>query len=106
MVSRLRVSSSPRRSLCPESHLGLMPPTQTILEFAANNCFGNPKGFHLSCGQAHDLEGTNLLLEAILDQIQALLVDKDYVAKARPLKHLEQRQVEEVISPKSNQKEP
>jgi hypothetical protein len=69
VASRLRVSSSPRRSLCPESHLGFMRSTQTISEFAANHCFGNPMGFHLSCGQAHGLEGTDLLLEAILDQI-------------------------------------
>ena len=81
MVSRMRVSSSPRRSLCPESHLGLMPLAQTILEFAANNCFGNPKSFHLSCGQAHGLESTDLLLKTILDQIQALQLDKNYLQR-------------------------
>ena len=33
----------------------------------------NPTGFHLSPGQAHELQGANLLLEALLDQIEALL---------------------------------
>ena len=66
---------------------------------------GNPTGFHLSPGQAHDLEGAEVLLEALLDQIQ-LLADIAYAAKARLLDRLEQRQVEAVIPPKSNQKEP
>ena len=47
-----------------------------------------------------------MLLEALLDQIQALLADIAYAAKARLLDRLEQRQVEAVIPPKSNQKEP
>ena len=47
-----------------------------------------------------------MLLEALLDQIQALLADIAYVAKARLLDGLEQRQVEAVIPPKSNQKQP
>ena len=55
---------------------------------------------------AHDLEGTDVLLEAFLDQSRILLADIAYAAKARLLDRLEQRQVEEVIPPKSNQKEP
>ena len=47
-----------------------------------------------------------MLLEALLDQIQALPADKAYAAKVRLLDRLEQRQVEAVIPPKSNQKEP
>ena len=47
-----------------------------------------------------------MLLEALLDQIQALLADKAYAAKARLLDRLEEYQVEAVILPKSNQKEP
>ena len=47
-----------------------------------------------------------MLLEALLDQIQALLADIAYAAKARLLDGLEQRQMEAVIPPKSNQKEP
>ena len=47
-----------------------------------------------------------MLPEALLDQIQALLADIAYAAKARLLDRLEQRWVEAVIPPKSNQKEP
>ena len=47
-----------------------------------------------------------MLPEALLDQIQALLADIACAAKARLLDRLEQRQVEAVIPPKSNQKEP
>ena len=47
-----------------------------------------------------------MLLEALLDQIKALLADIAYSAKAKLLDRLEQHQVEAVIPPKSNQKEP
>ena len=46
-----------------------------------------------------------MLLEALLDQIKALLADIAYAARARLLDRLEQHQVEAVIPPKSNQKE-
>ena len=47
-----------------------------------------------------------MLLEALLDRIEALLADIAYAARARLLDRLEQHQVEAVIPPKSNQKEP
>ena len=70
------------------------------------DALGNPTGFHLSPGQAHDLQGADVLLEALLDQIKALLADIAYSAKAKLLDRLEQHQVEAVIPPKSNRKEP
>ena len=45
-----------------------------------------------------------MLLEDLLDQIEALLADKAYAAKARLLDRLEEHQVEAVIPPKSNQR--
>ena len=59
----------------------------------------------LSLGQAHDLEGANVFLEALLDQIEALLTDIAYAAKARLLDRIEQHQVEAVITPMSNRKQ-
>jgi len=47
-----------------------------------------------------------VLLEALLDQIKALLADIAYAARARLLDRLEEHQVEAVIPPKSNQKDP
>ena len=73
---------------------------------ATCEALGNPTGFHLSPGQAHDLQGADVLLEDLLDQIEALLADIAYAAKARLLDRLEQHQVEAVIPPKSNQKQP
>ena len=73
---------------------------------ATCNALGNPISFHLSPGQTHDLQGADVLLEALLDQIQALLTDIAYAARARLLDRLEEHQVEAVIPPKSNQKDP
>ena len=46
-----------------------------------------------------------MLLEALLDQIEALLADIAYAAKARLLDRLEQHQVEAVITPMFNRKQ-
>ena len=37
---------------------------------ATCDALGNLTGFHLSLGQAHDLQGADVLLEALLDQIK------------------------------------
>ncbi len=72
---------------------------------ATCDALGNPTGFHLSPGPAHDLQGADVLLEALLDQSKALLADIAYAAKARLSDRLEEHQVEAVIPPKSNQKQ-
>ena len=64
---------------------------------ATCDALGNPTGFHLSPGQAHDLQGADVLLEALLDQIRTLLLDIAYAARARLLDRLEEHQVEAVI---------
>ena len=46
-----------------------------------------------------------MLLEALLDQIKALLAEIAYAARARLVDRLEEHQVKAVIPPKSNQKE-
>ena len=66
------------------------------------DALGNPTGFHLTPGQAHDLDGADALLPAIIDNIQALLADKSYDAQERVLAVLEHAGVEIVIPPKSN----
>lgn len=67
---------------------------------------GNPTGFHLTPGQAHDLAGADALLPAIVSTIQAFLADKAYDAQERVLSLLEKAGVQIVIPPKSNRKEP
>jgi transposase len=66
------------------------------------DALGNPTGFHLTPGQAHDLAGADVLLPAIIDNIQALLADKSYDAQERVLAVLERAGVAIVIPPKAN----
>jgi transposase len=65
---------------------------------------GNPIGFHLTPGQASDLEGADAPLPGILDKSDALLADKAYDAQDRVLSLLENAGVQVVIPPKSNRK--
>ena len=71
---------------------------------ASCDALENPTGFHLTPGQAHDLEGSDALLPELLEKIQALLAEKAHDAQER-VDHLEQSGVEVVIPPKSNGKE-
>lgn len=69
------------------------------------DALGNPTGFHLTPGQAHDREGADALLPEILEPIQALLADKAYDAKERVLDLLEKDKVQIVIPPKKSRTE-
>ena len=71
---------------------------------AGYDALENPTGFHLTPGQAHDLEGSDALLPELLEKIQVLLAEKAHDAQER-VGHLEQSGVEVVIPPKSNGKE-
>lgn len=72
---------------------------------ASCDALGNPTGFHLTPGQAHDLEGADALLPDLLENIQAFLADKAYDAQERVLDLLEKAGVQTVIPPKKNRKE-
>ncbi len=65
---------------------------------------GNPTGFHLTPGQAHDLQGADVLLDKI-GEIGALLADKAYDAEQRVLERLKEADWMAVIPPKSNRTE-
>jgi len=66
------------------------------------DALGNPIGFLLSPGQAHDLEGA----DALLPQMKAdtLLADKAYDADERVIEPLLAAGKNPVIPPKSNRK--
>jgi transposase len=66
---------------------------------------GNPTGFHLTPGQAHDLDGADALLPNLLERIQAFLADKAYDAQERVLALLEKAGIQIVIPPKKNRNE-
>ena len=66
------------------------------------DALGNPTGFHLTPGQACDLDGADVLLPQL--QSGTLLADKGYDADERVLLRLEQTGKIAVIPPKNNRK--
>jgi transposase len=68
------------------------------------DALGNPLGFFLTPGQAHDLQGA----DALLPQMQAdtLLADKAFDADERVIEPLRAAGKNPVIPPKSNRKVP
>ena len=65
---------------------------------------GNPTGFHLTPGQAHDLHGADALLNN-LKAIGAFLADKAYDALERMIAKLKAADCQVVIPPKTNRTE-
>jgi transposase len=63
-------------------------------------------GFHLSEGQAHDLEGADVLLPELPSGTEQLIADKAYDAGERVLDPLQKAGIEAVIPSKSCRKEP
>lgn len=66
------------------------------------DALGNPLGFFLTPGQAHDLEGADALLPHM--QADVLLADKAFDADARVIEPLLAAGKTCVIPPKSNRK--
>ena len=64
---------------------------------------GNPTGFFLTAGQAHDLQGADVLIADI--EAEALLADKAYDADERMRAVLKAQDIEPVIPIKSNRTE-
>lgn len=68
------------------------------------DALGNPVGFHLTAGQAHDLEGADTLIPAM--QADTLIADKAYDADERVIAPLAKAGKQAVIPPKSNRRNP
>ena len=66
------------------------------------DALGNPIGFHLTPGQACDLEGSDRLLPGL--KADTLLADKGYDADQRMIEPLRNAKKTAVIPPKSNRK--
>ena len=62
---------------------------------ATVDALGNPTGFHLTPGQASDLEGADVLLKDI--QANAVLADKAYDAQDRVIAPLSEKGKQAVI---------
>lgn len=67
-----------------------------------SDALGNPTGFALTGGQAHDLVGADVLISNL--EAEALLGDKAYDVEDRVLALLRKAGIEAVIPPKSNRK--
>nr|WP_275128815.1 transposase [Xanthomonas oryzae] len=63
---------------------------------AVVDALGNPVAFHLSAGQASDLEGADVLLPHL--SVGALLADRAYDASARVIEPM-QRQGTQIVIP-------
>jgi transposase len=68
------------------------------------DALGNPTAFHLTGGQAHDLDGADALLGGIA--APTVIADKGYDAEARVLAPLREAGKTAVIPPKRNRKMP
>jgi transposase len=64
------------------------------------DALGNPLGFHLTPGQACDLDGSDVLLHELV--ADTVLADKGYDADERVIERLQQRGKTAVIPPKRN----
>ena len=67
---------------------------------ATVDALGNPTGFHLTEGQACELDGADVLLPPL--QAQTILADKGFDADKRVLEPLQQAGKLAVIPPKAN----
>ena len=68
------------------------------------DALGNPLGFHLTPGQACDLDGADVLLNELT--ADTLLADKGYDADERVIERLQQQGKTAVIPPKRNRTHP
>ena len=62
----------------------------------------NPTGFYLTAGQCHDLQGADVLLEELDDDVEAVAYDADERVRQR----LSAKGLVAVIPPKSDRKSP
>ena len=67
---------------------------------ATCDALGNPTGFHLTPGQAHYLEGADVLLPGI--EADTVIADKAFDADERVIQPLQQAGKVVVIPPKAN----
>ena len=65
---------------------------------------GNPVSFHLTGGNAHDLEGADALLPECKGE--TIIADKAYDADERVINKLKAQEKQVVIPPKFNRKSP
>ena len=73
---------------------------------ATCDALGNPTGFHLTPGQCHDLDGFDVLVEELDDNVEAMLGGKAYDAEERGHQRLKAKGCIAVIPPRRNRRSP
>ena len=68
------------------------------------DALGNPLGFHLTPGQASDLDGADVLIGEV--KAEVFIADKAYDADGRVLDRLKAKGIKAVIPPKASRKTP
>ena len=71
---------------------------------ATVDALGNPTGFHLTPGQAHDLDGADVLLPQV--EAEIVIADKAFDADERVIEPLQKAGKTAIIPPRSNRKNP
>ena len=100
-----RISTAPgRQKKADEQAIGRSRGGLSTKIHALVDALGNPLAFHLTGGQAHDLDGADVLLPGMT--ADTLLADKAYDADERVLKRLEEAGKTAVIPPKANRIDP
>lgn len=94
-----RIQGAPEKQAIGRSRGGLSTKIHATVD-----ALGNPTGFHLTPGQAHDLEGADVLLKDTATA--AILADKAYDAQARVIEPLLETGKTIVIAPRSTRVEP
>ena len=81
-------SAGAKKGNCTKECIGRSSGGLTTKIHATCDALGNPTGFHLSPGQAHNLQGADVLLEALLDQIKAPASGQSLRSKSKAFRSL------------------
>ena len=102
--ARISTAPGPQKSGAGDEAIGRSKGGLTTKIHARVDALGNPTGFALSPGQAHDLEGADALLPDL--EAGILIADKAFDADERVIQPLEQAGKMVVIPPRANRKNP
>jgi transposase len=98
-AQRRRTKKAGEDQAIGRSRGGLSTKIHTLVD-----ALGNPVGFHLTGGEAHDLVGADHLIPTM--QAETLIADKAFDADQRVIDPLTAAGKQVVIPPKSNRKRP
>jgi len=96
---------APKKSPLTDEAIGRSKGGLSTKIHATCDSLGNPTAFHLTAGQACDLEGADALIDELI-KAESVLADKAYDADERVRNKLKENNVVAVIPPKKSRIEP